>query len=251
MTCADEESCPVYLELASVEAVGNRLFLPGNIHNAASTLYSILLTSDDGGKTWREGFERLRGSGLDRVQFFDLEVGWVSGHLLHPLPRDPFLLMTTDGGNTWRRRPVFGESRGGSIQDFRFESRTQGNLIVEGGEAGRYERYESPNGGESWFVREVSEKPLRIRRAGGEIATGWRIRPHGPSKSYRLEKQQGTKWEVAASFSVPIGFCKPPEYKPAEPPAPDEVPEVQTPATEVPPQPRTPRAKPSLRRPVK
>ena len=45
MSCSDEEPCPVYLELAAVESVGNRIFLAGNIHSNAVTLYSLLLAS--------------------------------------------------------------------------------------------------------------------------------------------------------------------------------------------------------------
>src|SRR6266568_5187134 len=45
MSCSAEEPCPVYLELAAVEAVGNRIFLAGNIHSNSVTLYSVLLGS--------------------------------------------------------------------------------------------------------------------------------------------------------------------------------------------------------------
>src|SRR6476660_3523013 len=54
MSCSVEEPCPVYLELAAVESVGNRIFLAGNLHSSSVTLYSVLLASDDGGKTWVE-----------------------------------------------------------------------------------------------------------------------------------------------------------------------------------------------------
>jgi photosystem II stability/assembly factor-like uncharacterized protein len=56
----------------------------------------------------RPGASRTSASvlaGLDRIQFIDFENGWVSGEVQHPLPRDPFLLATTDGGKTWQRAP--------------------------------------------------------------------------------------------------------------------------------------------------
>ena len=59
--CTEEEPCPIYLELSAFETLGNQLFAVGNIHSAANTLYSIGLASADGGKTWREPFQRVRG----------------------------------------------------------------------------------------------------------------------------------------------------------------------------------------------
>src|SRR5438477_13209054 len=52
LTCTDEDPCPVYLELTSLDSTGLRLFAAGNIHTADATLYSILLGSDDNGHTW-------------------------------------------------------------------------------------------------------------------------------------------------------------------------------------------------------
>src|SRR5205085_1162453 len=105
MSCSTEEPCPVYLELAAVESVGNRIFLAGNIHSNAVTMYSLVLATDDAGKTWREPYERLRGTELDHVQFIDFENGWISGQVLVPIAQDPFLLITSDSGKTWRKRP--------------------------------------------------------------------------------------------------------------------------------------------------
>src|SRR5262249_13010155 len=55
--CTEDEPCPMYLELSTFESVGNQIFAAGNIHSSTSTLYSILLATSDGGKTWREAFE--------------------------------------------------------------------------------------------------------------------------------------------------------------------------------------------------
>src|ERR1051325_11595848 len=65
MTCSEDEPCPIYLELAAVESVGSKIFLAGNLHSAASTLYTILLASHDSGKTWAEPYDRLHGCALD------------------------------------------------------------------------------------------------------------------------------------------------------------------------------------------
>ncbi len=79
MSCSEEEPCPVYLEVSAMEPVGNRLVVVANIHTESITLYSVLLTSEDAGGTWREPYERTRGVGLDHVQFIDFQNGWISG----------------------------------------------------------------------------------------------------------------------------------------------------------------------------
>ena len=92
--------------LDAVAAEGDKLFVAGNLHTAAVTLFSTLLASDDGGHTWREAADRIQFAGIDRLQFLDADTGWASGEKLSPLPQEPFLLLTTDGGKTWRTRPI-------------------------------------------------------------------------------------------------------------------------------------------------
>jgi hypothetical protein len=219
MSCSEEEPCPVYLELAAVESVGNRIFLAGNIHSSSVTMYSVLLASDDAGKTWREPYDRLRGAELDHLQFIDLETGWISGQVLVPVAQDPFMLITSDSGKTWRKRPVFGENRAGTIAQFWFSSRTSGTLLIDRSQSGddsRYELYESMTGGESWMLREVNDKQIKLKHVFVPN-TDWRIRADGPSKSFRIERRQGEKWATLASFLVPIAACKPPELKDTPP----------------------------------
>ena len=212
LSCTREDPCPLYLELTSVEAAGNRIFLVGNIHSPSTTLSSVLLASDDGGKTWREPHERLRAAGLDHIQFIDFQNGWISGALLHPLPHDPFLLTTSDGGQLWRVQAIFAEPRFGFIQQFWFSSRTNGSIVMDqgqAGESGRYELYETPNAGDTWVLRQTSERPLQIKRASG--TTDWRLRADAATKSYRIERHAADAWHGIASFAVSIGGCTPPE----------------------------------------
>lgn len=245
--CTDDEPCPIYLELSGVESVGNKIFTAGNIHSGSGTLYSVVLASDDSGKTWREVHDRVRGGTLDHFQFIDFETGWISGQVVYPLPQDPFFLVTSDGGKTWRRRPVFAETRSGSILQFWFSSRANGSMVIDRGQAGdlgRYELYESPNGGETWMLREANERQLRIKRAAA-APVDWRIRADGATKAHVLERRQGERWVAMAAFAVAMRPCKPPP-----PPEPEAVPEPtveeQPPAPETPPaRPRTP---PTLKR---
>jgi len=243
LSCSEEEPCPLYLELVAVEAVGNKVFLAGNLHSSTSTLYSILLASEDSGRTWREPFERLRGCGLDHIQFIDFENGWVSGQSLRPLPQDPFLLMTNDGGKSWRRRPVSSESRAGTILEFWFSSRSNGSLVIDrgqGGELGRYELYESPNAGETWMMREANEKPIRLKRTAA-ANPDWRIRADAATKAFRVERRQGERWTTLVAFSIPVGNCKPEEQpEPSPPQMPVEAPSAP---------PAAPARPPTLKRP--
>jgi hypothetical protein len=220
LSCTIDDPCPVFLELASVEAAGNRIFVAGNIHSSSTTLYSILLASDDAGKTWREPYERMRSAGLDRIQFIDFEKGWISGEVQHPLPRDPFLLATTDGGKTWQAHPIFADPQFGATVDFRFSSRTNGNLVIyrgRTGESGRSELYETPNAGETWILRQSSDRFIELMRPDPADAD-WRLRADAASKSYRIERRAGGGWHWIAAFSVSIGACQPPEMPAPAPP---------------------------------
>ena len=216
LNCTEEEPCPVYLELTAATSSGDKLFTIGNIHTAAVTLYSVLLGSMDGGRTWRELHPRIRGAGLDHLQILDSETGWAAGQQLSPIPQDPFVLFTTDGGKSWRQQSVFNESAEnhfGSILEFRFDSKTAGSLIVDhgqGGGTGRYVLYESPTGGETWMIKEESKKPLRLKPASPALSD-WRVRADGPTQSFHLERRQGDRWISQAAFAVKLGACKPPQ----------------------------------------
>jgi len=187
-----------------------RIFAAGNIHTLDVTLYSVLLASEDGGHTWREAHERIRGASLDRIQFLDAELGWTSGQALSPLPQDAFLVLTSDGGKTWRRRSIFSESRVGSIQQFYFSAKDSGSLIVDrgpGAEGGRYELYESPDAGESWSIRQTSDQPLKLKPSP-VAPSEWRVRADGPTESFHIERRRGERWVSAAAFAVKLGVCQ-------------------------------------------
>ena len=207
LTCSEDEPCPLYLELSAVESVGNRLFLAGNIHTPMFTVSSILLGSTDAGHTWSELHDRIRFSALEQIQFFDMEYGWISGAVIGALPRDPFFLLTTDGGKTWNFRPLFEETHGGSIDHFRFDSRQSGTLLLTPN-GGSYEMYNTMTGGESWTLKEVSSKPLKMPEARGAAESGWRLRPNSRNRSYDIENKAAGGWQKVTSFLVEVGVCK-------------------------------------------
>ena len=210
LTCSENDPCAVYLEIAAVGTTGDRIFAVGNLHAAAMTLYSVLLASDNAGRTWSEPHERIRGAGLDRVQLADAENGWISGEVVSPLPQDPFLLITSDAGKSWRRQPLFGESRMGSIQQFFFRDKSNGSLIFDrgrGNETGRYQLYESQDGGASWNIKEESDKPPIIKR--GPEPSDWRVRADAATQAFQIERRSGERWTRVAAFAVKAGECRP------------------------------------------
>jgi hypothetical protein len=247
LNCSLDEPCPLYLELGSVEAVGNRLFAAGNIHTTGATVASILLASEDG-RGWTEPFERIRLGALDQMQFFDFETGWISGQLVvSNTPRDPFFLVTGDGGKTWRRRAVWDESRPGLVETFAFDSRKHGSMAVDrvqsGDDEARYALYESNTGGDSWTIRQASPRPIKLARRSGN--TDLRVRADGPSKSYRIERRQGERWLTVGAFLVDVGSCKPEALPVVEPaPPPEEPTATEKPAE----QPKPPAKPPTLRK---
>ena len=226
LACPPASPCDAYLELSAVESAGARVFLMGNVHTDSVTMHSILLAASDSANIWSEPYARVRGAALDRVQFFDKETGWIGGQVVQPLPRDPFLLKTSDGGVNWRRYPVLSESRAGAVDGFRFDSRTSGWLWIDrgfSGEAGgRYERYESATGGESWMLREAVDRPPS-EPGPQRTPAAWRLRPDGAARAYRLERAVDGQWLTAASFLIPLGQCKTQPGALAEP-LPEEAP---------------------------
>jgi hypothetical protein len=210
MVCSATEPCPVYLEISAVESAGDRIFAAGNIHSSAITLYSELLASDDGGHTWREAHERIRGAALDRIQFVGTEYGWIGGQSLSPLVQDPFLLVTTDAGKNWRRQDVFGETRVGALLEFYFSDRNEGRLLFDrgrGAEGGRYQVYESHDGGVSWAIREESGRLPRLEES--PPPPRWRVGADGPTRSFHLERRSGGAWSRVAALAIELGDCKP------------------------------------------
>jgi hypothetical protein len=234
MSCNEGEPCRIYLELASIVPDGQKIVVAGNLHSNSATLSSLLLMSEDSGATWKEAAARIRGAALDQVQFYTLQAGWAAGETQYPLPRDPFFLVTTDGGASWRQRPVGEEGTAGSVQRFWFDSARHGELVIDRGKAassGRYVSYESETGGESWMVRGTSDQLPAIRRAPPSTEDpDWRFRPSSDGKSIQLEQRANDRWKSLGSFLIEVANCQletellkepapPAEPEPPKPPA--------------------------------
>jgi hypothetical protein len=204
--CSERDPCPVYIELENVEAVGGKIFVTGNLHTPMATLDSILLASEDSGSTWTEPHPRIHSTGLDQIQFVDFQNGWISGANLQGAPRDPFFLITTDGGKTWRERPIFEETRVAAIERFWFDSPEHGMLLIDARlDNGKHELYETQTGGDSWAMEQTPAESVRFPK---EKAPGWRVRTDAATHSYVIEKSENNRWQKVASFLVNITTCQ-------------------------------------------
>lgn len=231
LLCTEDEPCAIFLELNGIAIAGKKLFVAGNLHSTSATLSSILLASDDNGLTWKEPSPRLRGASLDQLEFYDLEHGWAAGEVQYPLPRDPFFLISTDGGATWRKQQVTEEGGPGSVQRFWFDTAQHGELIVDAGRSapsGRYLAWESETGGESWSIRSTTAEAPKIKRAPAAFDNpDYRVRASANGQAYQIEKRLGEKWDTVASFLIEVAGCK---LKPAEAKEPPPEPIVTEPA---------------------
>lgn len=205
LSCSPDDPCDVFLELSSLEPVGAKLFVAGDLHTESTTLYGVLLASEDGGKTWTEPMQRLRAAAFEQIQFVDLAKGFISGQTIEPLPRDPFLLLTEDGGKTWRQKMIFDDSRFGSVAQFWFDSPASGELVVDHDVNGRptHDLYRTNTGGEGWELEQSTTQPvtLKIRKD-----PDWRL--HADGKNYYVQRRGAGGWQTAATFTIQVAECR-------------------------------------------
>lgn len=213
LTCAESEPCPTFLEFSSVEVLGQVILLAGNLHTTSTTIQSLMLISEDTGATWREAHPRQRGASLESMQFFDFSTGWLSGQTSLGLPRDPFLLVTTNSGRTWRKVDIFAETRVGVIEDFAFQTARRGWLLIDNrgsGEAGKYEFYETQSGGTSWELREISDRiPAAAKPGQRTPSNSARVRVDDKRGLFRVEIRSGNSWREVSTFKLKLADCKP------------------------------------------
>lgn len=231
MSCTDESPCPIYLELSGVSSLGKKIAVAGNLHGSSSTLYSLLLLSDDAGANWKEPAARVQGAALDQVQVLDSTHIWAAGESQVPLARDPFFLISTDGGGSWRKSMLTDETSVGAVQRFWFDTFEHGELIVDGGrtaEGGRYALYESKTGGDSWNISSKTAQPPRLQRAPAADDGEYRIGNDTKARSFVIERRSGNRWLRVAAFVIQAASCGTRHLPPAPPadailaePAPD------------------------------
>ena len=231
MSCSVDEPCKIYLELSSLESVASRLILAGNLHTSDVTLSSLLLVSEDGGKVWTEPMGRIKSAALDAMQFLDLQHGWINGQLVQAFPKDPFFLVTRDGGKSWRNTPIYNESRAGAVDKFFFDNKDNGAMVldrIQAGDTGRWGLYETRTGGDSWELKQISQRKPELKKSIAH-SSDWRLTPVEKTRVYRVEHRVGAKWETVSVFKIESGECKVAERTLTPPPT--EIEEKEKPPT--------------------
>lgn len=214
LTCTMEEPCPVFLELASAEAAGGRLLAAGNLHTKNVTLYGVVFASEDNGITWSEAHERIRAAALEQIEFIDLQTGWINGESIDPLARNPFFLLTTDGGRTWKQKLMAEDTIYGTIAQFHFDTPSHGELVLDAsqGKNVRHELYETMTGGEGWELKQVNHEPLHLKNARapnqGPNQGVMRVRTDAASGAFVIEHGGGKTWSPVASFVIHVADCQ-------------------------------------------
>ena len=211
LSCSEDQPCAIFLEAAAATEHAGQIFVLGNIHTEAVTLYSILLASADDGKTWSEAYARIPAAGLDRIQFLNAQDGWISGEELSPLPQDPFFLITGDGGKTWRQRPLFAEesdNRFGLVLQVASDGKTNLAAIVDRGQGSdtRYVLFLSDDAGATWQIKQESSKAIQLPRTLSPAPPpSLKVRVEAATKSFVVERQGG----AIARFAIQLSPCKP------------------------------------------
>jgi photosystem II stability/assembly factor-like uncharacterized protein len=174
------------------------------------TLYGVLLASDDDGVTWTEPQARIRSAALEQIEFLNPQNGWITGVAVDPLARNPFVLVTGDGGRTWQQKPVLEDTKYATIGQLHFDSVSHGELVLDVPQPKgiRQELYETQTGGESWELKQVNNAPIQLKNVRSVAQSGLRLRADAATGAYIMERGSGTAWKRVASFAVHIADCQ-------------------------------------------
>lgn len=220
--CSERTPCDVYAEMVGIAAAGKHLVIYGNYHTASDTIATLLLTSDDDGKSWREPVERIGAAAFEFIQFVDADHGWVVGSQSQIDGSErPVILVTENGGAYWEKRPLWDadSERTGIVEKFYFEDASHGFLVVdrEGSADDPYELYESRNGGKSWGFRQTSAEPISLRQPRPmPEQENWRLADGSSDDGYAVQRKVNGEWSTVAEFNADLGTCT--ELKEAEKP---------------------------------
>lgn len=217
LVCNDVTPCSLVMELVAIGALGDTVFVMGNVHADAGTVSSVILSSDDGGQTWTEPLGRIPGGSLEVFRTVDAKHGWIGGQQWEADSSPvPFLLSTRNGGKRWTDRYLWEEDdRNGMVLEFDFENPRHGFLIIErtNTDVDPYELYETMTGGSSWNIREVTNEEPTIPFDPVQADDKWRLRSEASSGAYWMEKKEGNDWKPVASFAPKVGTCNNMERK--------------------------------------
>lgn len=147
----------VRLSVASVAQLDAGTLLVGGSYESIDPIRSVLLRSDDGGRSWRDTCVWLTGSVTSSIFVLDAHHAWAVVHGAVEGWSPPFVVFrTTDGGRTWQR----------SRQDLPLGDENA-NLPLEFGI-----RFASPDVGIAWLVGPVGDQYHYLTTDGGMT---WRL----------------------------------------------------------------------------
>lgn len=129
--------------------------------------HALILTTDDGGKTWQERYRSTRPMELTwKISFPSREVGYVTIQSYNPDPAASarFVAKTTDGGKTWAEVPLVDDHK---VRQFgvAFIDEQRGWVgAMPGG-------FETTDGGKTWLRADFGNAVNKIRVVREEKAT--------------------------------------------------------------------------------
>jgi len=144
----------VSLSVDSVAQLDDKVLLIGGSYSTTASMRSVLLRSDDAGRTWHDAGFWLTGSATGDIFVLDAQHAWAVVSWMVESWGAPFVVFrTTDGGKTWQRArqnlPI--DKNIGVANDFGicFASPNDGVAWLSGTTGIRY-HYLTTDGGMTW-----------------------------------------------------------------------------------------------------
>jgi len=93
----------VYLSVSIYGFDKNLAFLLGSLKTPAVSIRSLLLRSEDGGRSWMEVMEPVTGSDVIRLFFLSKQTGWALLGETSEGPGQLYIYKTKDSGKSWKK----------------------------------------------------------------------------------------------------------------------------------------------------
>ncbi|MCG8650561.1 MAG: glycoside hydrolase [Pirellulales bacterium] len=218
LLCSSERPCNLSLDMTALAASGDFVVLAGEIYSTEATFESVVISSSDGGETWKEAAERVAAAGIEAIEIVEEVHAWAAGQQGDTATVEkPFTLYTDDAGESWslRKLGTLDEPVRGVVVDLRLDSPKHGYMVLENLAAtgDRFQLRETFNGGRSWSVRQITAERPKI--PGGRFLRPpeklWRIREE--SDRWLIERRNEAEpdgWTAAAGFLLELDPCPAP-----------------------------------------
>lgn len=201
----------------------NIALLLGSLQTSAVSIRSLLLRSEDGGRSWREVMTPATGSDVIRLFFLNKQTGWALLGQTSEGPGQLYLYKTRDSGKSWKKvsripkRHYTGWPKGFGFIDERngrIEMLYDGAAPTDG-----FAVMSTSDGGISWqetrslsldeyrenYERESEEPSADYVTA--RDGTQWKLQeqPNGQVSILR-RRRPGGKWSIASTLPSHFGY---------------------------------------------